>query len=326
MKERFRPIWQVFLAVMLLLSLGLVIAIHTSTPVLAATITSNRTGNWDTNSTWNGGVVPGATDKVVIAAGHTVTIPSDYNATCGDLNVIGTLSMNGPSDHPAKIRVYGGGTSPVTTGAISGTGTITNSAGSTGGADVEFYGDWTFNGTMSNYVSFYFEGSQDQNTAGGKVAFPRNLFINKGGGTVYFPVTPTWTNYFQIQGTSTVCYNGGAQSVALPQSATYYYYNLTLAGSGLKTIPTSGDGIGVHGVLSMEGTATASAAPIYGASATLQYKGSAAQTTGPEFPATWTGSGGVIIANTSGNVTLGGAKVVNAPLTINSGATLSTSA
>jgi hypothetical protein len=325
MKERFRPIWQVFLAVMLLLSLGLVIAIHTSTPVLAATITSTSSGGaWTSNSTWVGGVVPGATDKVVIASGATVTIASDSTATCGDLNVIGTLSMNGPSDHPANIHVYGGGTSPVTTGAISGTGTITNSAGSSGGANVQFYGDWTFNGTMSGYVSFYFEGSQDQDTAGGKVVFPRNLFIQKGGGTVYFPVTPTWGQYFHIEGTSTVCYNGGAQNVAVPESTTYHYYNLRLAGSGSKTISTSA--IVVDGTLSMEGTATASAAPTYGSSATLRYNTATARTTGPEWITPFAATGGVIIGNT-GTITLQNAKVfgTSVPLTINSGATLSTS-
>ena len=323
MKERLRPVWQVFLAVMLFLSLGLVIAIHTSTPVLAATITSNRTGDWNVGSTWNGGVIPGATDKVIIAAGHTVTIPSDYNATCGDLNVIGTLSMNGPSDHPAKIRVWGGGTSPVTTGAISGTGTITNSAGTSGGADVEFNGDWTFSGTMTNYVSFYFESSQDQNTAGGSVAFPRNLFIQKSGGTVYFPVTPTIGQYFHITGTGTVCYNGGAQGVLVPETTAYHYDNLTLAGSGSKTISTGG--IVVDGTLSMEGTATASAAPTYGSSATLRYNTATSRTAGPEWIATFAATGGVIIDNT-GTITLNAAKVfsANVPLTINSGAALAT--
>jgi hypothetical protein len=313
---------------MLLLSLGLVIAIHTSTPVLAATITSNKTGNWNTGSTWVGGVIPGATDKVIIAAGHTVTIPQDTTATCGDLNVTGTLSLNGPSDHPANIHVYGNGTSPVTTGAISGTGTIANSAGSSGGANVEFYGDWSFNGTMSGYVSFYFEGSQDQNTAGGKVTFPRNLFIAKSGGTVYFPVTPTFTNgYFHITsaggGTTdagTVCYNGGAQSVAVPASG-YDYYNLTLAGSGQKTIGS----LTVDGTLSMEGTATASAAPTYGSSATLRYNTATSRNAGPEWITPFAATGGVIIDNT-GTITLNEAKVfnINIPLTINSGATLAT--
>jgi hypothetical protein len=50
----------------------------------------------------------------------------------------------------------------------------------------------------------------------------------------------------------------------------------------------------------MEGTATATLTGTltYGGSATLQYKGSGAQTTGGEFITPFTGSGGVKINNT----------------------------
>ena len=66
----------------------------------------------------------------------------------------------------------------------------------------------------------------------------------------------------------------------------------------------------------MEGTATTTGTvATYGAAATLQYKGSAAQTTGTEFPATFAGSGGVKIENASG-VTLGAARTINASLTV----------
>jgi hypothetical protein len=99
-----------------------------------------------------------------------------------------------------------------------------------------------------------------------------------------------------------VIYNGSAQTVKAAS-----YNNLTLSGSGSKTTT----GATVNGILSMEGTATTTGTtPTYGANATLQYKGSAAQTTGSEFPAIWTGAGGVIIDNTSG-ITLNGSKAVN---------------
>ncbi|MEI6675227.1 MAG: invasin domain 3-containing protein [Verrucomicrobiota bacterium] len=117
---------------------------------------------------------------------------------------------------------------------------------------------------------------------------------------------------------NSVNYTGGIQTVK-PTT----YSNLTLSGSSAKTTTS----VTVTGILSMGGTATATTALTYGSAATLQYNGSGAQTTGVEFPATWGGSGGVIIANTSGNaVTLGGAKVINATLTIATGAILNTSA
>ena len=101
---------------------------------------------------------------------------------------------------------------------------------------------------------------------------------------------------------STVNYMlAGAQTVA-----GLIYGNLTLSGSGAK-ITT---GVTVNGVLSMEGTATASAAPIYGASATLQYNTASPRNAGPEWLSTFTASGGVIIANT-GIITLNAAKIFN---------------
>jgi hypothetical protein len=108
-----------------------------------------------------------------------------------------------------------------------------------------------------------------------------------------------------------VNYNAaGAQTVA-----GVTYNNLTLSGSGAKTTT----GATVNGILSMEGTATTTGTiPTYGGAATLQYQGSAAQTTGTEFPATWTGTGGVIINNASG-VTLNASKTINTALALTLG-------
>ena len=81
-------------------------------------------------------------------------------------------------------------------------------------------------------------------------------------------------------------YAAGAQSIA---PFAYTFNNVTLSGSGAKTTTNAT----INGILSMEGTATTTGTvATYGGSATLQYKGSAAQTTGTEFPATWSGSGG----------------------------------
>jgi hypothetical protein len=74
----------------------------------------------------------------------------------------------------------------------------------------------------------------------------------------------------------------------------------------------------------MEGTATASVVPTYGAAATLQYKGSAAQTTGPEFLTPWAGTGGVKIENASG-VTLNAIKTINATSSLTIGSSVANS-
>ncbi|MGO8838103.1 MAG: beta strand repeat-containing protein [Limisphaerales bacterium] len=97
-------------------------------------------------------------------------------------------------------------------------------------------------------------------------------------GSTPFTITGGGSSTFTANGTNaTVNYSGAAQTV---QAATYQ--NLILSGSGTKTTA----GVSVNGTLSLQGTASVSAAPTYGPNATLQYAGSAAQTQGPELPAT----------------------------------------
>ncbi len=120
-----------------------------------------------------------------------------------------------------------------------------------------------------------------------------------------------------VAGTGTVNFGGAAQTISATLTT---FNNLTFSTSGIKTltvVPT------VNGILSMQGTATVSAAPTYGSAATLQYNTTTARTSGLEWITPFVASGGVIIANT-GTITLNGAKVFNASvsLTINSGATL----
>jgi hypothetical protein len=124
-----------------------------------------------------------------------------------------------------------------------------------------------------------------------------------------------------ISNGSTVSYSAaGAQTVAIKT-----YQNLILAGSGAKNTTS----VTVNGKLSMQGTATASVAPTYGSSATLEYNSSLNLTAGPEWITPFIATGGVSIINT-GIVTLNAAKQIgnntSVPLQIASGATLSTSA
>jgi len=91
------------------------------------------------------------------------------------------------------------------------------------------------------------------------------------------------------------------------------YHNLYLLGSGVKTT----DGVSVNGILFLGGTATVSAASpvVYSSTASLQYHGTTAQTTGAEFPAVFNGSGGVLVNNSQG-VILGADKEITDGLII----------
>ena len=157
----------------------------------------------------------------------------------------------------------------------------------------------------------------------GAAAVCNDISVNSGAtltitGSNTLTVSGNWTNSGTFTAnSSTVIFNGAAQTVG-----TGPYNNLTLAGSGIKTTT----GVAVNGILSMEGTATVSVVPTYGASATLQYNTVTSRTTGAEWLTPFAATGGIIIANT-GAITLSAAKVFNVsvPLTINNGATLYTS-
>jgi hypothetical protein len=126
-----------------------------------------------------------------------------------------------------------------------------------------------------------------------------------------FTITGTGTSSIVLNGTNaTVNYDRSGTQTVRPTT----YTNLTLSGTSAKTTTT----VTVNGVLSLEGSATASVALTYGAAATLQYNTTANRTAGVEWPATFSGSGGVVVKNT-GDITLNNAKNITNGFSIASG-------
>jgi hypothetical protein len=148
---------------------------------------------------------------------------------------------------------------------------------------------------------------------GSNIKFTGAGTLNVGGN--FMSITPAGT-FTRFAG-SKVNLNGAAQT-----SGVYSFNNLTLSGSLAKTFAASPT---VYGILSMEVTATISVAPIYGASATLQYNTATSRTAGAEWLTTFAATGGIIIANT-GIITMNSAEILglSVPLTINSGSKLNT--
>jgi uncharacterized repeat protein (TIGR02543 family) len=216
-KKRF----SVLFTLVLVLSLSLFQLWPMASPVRAATITSTATGGaWTTPATWSSGTVPLATDSVVIATIGAGTVTTGGNRTCAGLTI----------NSGANLTMANGNVLTVN-GNVSGTGTWTMPTGGGNSVTVNFTGDWSFSGTLTaaNRMSPVANGSGDQ-TVTGTVTF-RNFTINKSGGTIFLTVTPTISNTFTMTA-GNVSYNGVAQTVL---SATYPA-NLTLAGSGTKTL------------------------------------------------------------------------------------------
>jgi hypothetical protein len=115
----------------------------------------------------------------------------------------------------------------------------------------------------------------------------------------------------------TVIYNASAAQTVVDLT----YNNLTLGGTGTKTTAS----VTANGVFSLEGnaTVTVSAPIIYGPSATLRYGKTATFTsTNNEWPATFSSSGGIIIASSTVNLNANKILSEGISLTINPGATL----
>ena len=320
-------------------------------------------GTWSTATTWLSGVVPAATDNVVIATTGAGVVTVSATTTCYSLLVNSgatiTLSRN---------------FTVTTTTTVS--GTLNFSASSTTSRTMTFTGDVTLNSGSVWTVPATGNGANNAFTFGGNFTNNATTFNDLGTGTHTFSgaaktisgsaitsvgtlsVTGTVTNVNTLtvrtslsgtgsltngNGTTGTLNLGGSASITgLTATAAnnwvYYsggtqtakvttYNNLVLSGTGIKTFSTTPT---VNGLLSLEGTATVvvtTGVVTYGTNATLQYNTATARTTSlEEWITPFTATGGVIIANT-GVITTLGAKVFNAgsPLTIQSGATFSMS-
>lgn len=281
--------------------------------VTVSTGTINCTGNFTFNSGTNpASAVLGATNSAAVitiggdltggTGNGTLTLANPTNISLGGnytfagtlsanvrlnltLNGTGTQTVNGTNKFKSLIVNKSIGTATAGANVIPNTGNLTVTAGTL------------------DLLTF----TANQAGGGGALTVSNGATLKIGGTNSM----PTGYATYSFGAASTVEYNGTAQIVGART-----YGNLTLSGSGAKTTT----GATVNGVLSMEGTATTTGTvATYGVAATLQYKGSAAQTTGIEFPTTFAGSGGVIINNASG-VALGSSKAITNGLTLTSGA------
>ena len=299
------------------------------------TWTSNAAETYPcTNLTLSGGTITGSTTGTFTVSGNlAVTAGSVNNLYAFNLTVNGVTTVDG-----SAVFLSATGTKTfVGLTTVSSTGTWDNDNVV---EPINFRGGLTNNGVFFAGTSVYTFSTNTQ-TINGTLSIP-NITVtgvtvtNNGNLTIPTALSGTGaltnsaTGTLNIGGTSGITtltatavgnivnYNGAAQTVKATT-----YNNLTLSGSGTKT----NTGTTVTGVLSIEGTAAPSTAPTWSGTAyTLQYKTTDAHTAGTEWISPFAGSGGVIIANTAGSVTMNSVEVMgtSVPLTINSGATLAT--
>ncbi len=289
----------------------------------AATRISTTSGAWTNSATWVGGVVPTNADDVVIQSSHAITLNAN--------RTVNSLTFSNASG--ASLTLSAGVTNTVT-GALSVRNQVSTSVTATlAGAGAINCGSLTIGGQISNLsvdantsltntlsslnISsnmsiIAVDDSSDDNDPvfslnSGTVTVGGTLICTEPNGSV---VTLTMANGAQsgtlvLNGTNSVSTSGaptfsfnGTNAMVIYSGASQVvigttYHDLTLSGSGTKT----NSSVTVNGKLSLQGTAKVTAAPTYGSTATLEYKGSAAQTNGVELTSTLPN---LIIDNTAG--------------------------
>ena len=274
--------------------------------VKAQTRTASVSGNWNNIATWGGASVPSSGNDVVINNGVTVTV--NVVAACNSITIGATNATGG-------VTIAGTNSLTVTNGVSIGDLTD-NSSGITIAVGAGTFSCASL--TMADPT-----GSNDDialTVSTGTATVTGNLTMNcattqnrvdiTGAGTLNVGGLSSTNGSFNPSATSTVNYGGTTQTI---RAATYN--NLILSGSGAKTI----SGVTVNGTLSIQGTATTTGtSATFGAASTLEYAGSAAQTTtGVEFPAA-SGPRTLKINNSNG-VTLHAARTITTSLVLANG-------
>ncbi|MEI6889449.1 MAG: hypothetical protein WCL03_09230 [Bacteroidota bacterium] len=299
-------------------AIGTVLSVTNNTTLVLTT----NAATTNTGITYNSQGV-GSVDAITLASGAVLTVDGSYScaslifgttgtstltiSSTNSLSITGLLSM----PRPGTLNTFAVGAGTLTTGSLTLGGT------SSGRNTVVTVSTGTVN------VSGTFTGAGTANPGGSVFTFTGAGTLNVGGATTN-AIPQTTTLWTFTPSTGTVNFNGAAQTLGLNT-----FNNLTLSGSGAKTFPLGATT--VNGTLSIEnGTNvnTFTGTLTYGASATLQYNsGASVRTVSTEWPATFAGTGGVIVEGT-GTITTNGAKALTAPapLNINAGATLATGA
>ncbi|HEY0656277.1 MAG TPA: PKD-like domain-containing protein [Chryseosolibacter sp.] len=302
-------------------------------------IQSAQSGPWTTPSTWTGGVVPTSANNVVIRNGHDITVSTsvaaasltianstDVNPTTltvsGELAVTNNITINNLGN--TNVQAIFDGTGRITASSLTVGGT-TNPTGTVYTAFASRVAELTLSGNLNvtsrvngggtNFNNAYFIFDAGITTVTGTVTLTSphasnvtNLWGNGGGTETGTLVLLASGNPISTSGAVNVDFNGtsatveyGASAAQTVYSPTTSYRNLTLSGSGAKTL----SGFTINNTLRIEEQATTTGTvPNYSVSASIDYRGSIGQVTGVEFPAAFGGSGGIRINNPSG-VTLG---------------------
>ena len=251
-----------------------------NTIVTSCTWTGAVSTDWNDATNWFNAILPTPTSNVIIPDATTVPYtPSLATDTISTIYIQKAGVLNSVSDAQLTLKGNAGtwnndGTfNPNTSNVIFANGT-----------------DATVSGTTNFYNITISSGTRLANELGSVIGIAGSV-TNNG----------TWSTV--SQGVSTVNYNGGSQTIVIPDGSTNRYYNLILSGTGTKTMPSHA--LDVVGDFTISGTASATMSGL------MNFDGNVTLGSGSSFTA------GSFTHNVIGNWTNNGATLDNSGSTFN---------
>jgi len=180
--------------------------------LFSASISAKATGNWNSTSTWNGGVVPGSSDIVTISSAYSVTVTE--NAFCNNItinNKVNNIVINEGVSLTIRGQLTGG---TISVDAVGGNGTIIF----TGETN-----ETVITNKITSSISFY---NITFNSSG---TLSVNGFLKIDGG-VLFVQSGTVTSINQVIGINNATLN-------INSGATYYVYSSISGGTSTNLFP-----------------------------------------------------------------------------------------
>ncbi|MFN7013484.1 MAG: beta strand repeat-containing protein, partial [Bacteroidia bacterium] len=212
----------------------------------ATSITSATSGDWNSSSTWVGGVVPSCTSLVTIASGHNVTVTTTANAAGVVIKKGGTLTNNagattmtvGCTNNNAAFYNYG--THTMTAGNLKVNGSVSHKDGSffnqTGG---DIIIDSNNNGAPATSVAYGGSSCKIETSnlalTGGKITIVDPL-VNESTPVNVTTASSLNLNTAGAAGSFTWATTGSAasgQATIVMQNPNYFSVGQTVSGTGI---------------------------------------------------------------------------------------------
>ena len=278
---------------------------------------SLATGNWNTAGTWDCGHVPTTSDTVTVAASHTVTMDVD-SAVLVTITVNGTLNTSDGTSRALSgttLTIASGGTLTANASTITLSGTTGTSLSNSGTftvntSTVAYTGNNGAGNTTVTNITYYnltLNNSSETYVLGATTTVSNNLTITAGtldtvsGQNYGLNVGGNWSNSGTFtERSGTVTFNGSAAQTLTGET----FYDLTI--NNTHASPDDSNDVDSSAAVTVTNTLTVT-------------DGQFQPTTASDFATVSIGANGLLVPDSSADITVSGDWTNSGTFTDNSG-------